>query len=102
MNSEHAAKLLSLYKKGVVTVPELANALLIDLIEDDGPETELPPFVTTLPEEVGQRLRELLREIQKADYRWRPFMLGPGGSVLQSETDDSARLQRLCVVLGID
>lgn len=101
MDSPHIAKLLSIYQKGVITAPEIANSLLIDLIRDGGPDTELPSFVAGLPDEVQQGLRDLLREIRRADYRWRPFMLGPGGSVLHSEADDSARLRRLCTVLEI-
>lgn len=101
MDSPHTAKLLSSYKRGVITVPEFANALLVDMIKDEGPETDLPSLVAGLPNEVVQRLRELLLEVRRADYHWRPFMLGPGGSVLHSEADDSAKLRRLCEALEI-
>lgn len=101
MDSTHGAKLLSMYRRGLITAPETANSLLIDLIRDDGPDSELPSFVNGLPEEVQQKLRDLLREIQRAEYRWRPFMLGPGGSVLHSEANDSERLRPLCALLEI-
>jgi hypothetical protein len=101
VDSPHIAKLLSIYKREVITIPEIANGILVDLIRNNSPDTELPSFVTELPNEVQQNLRDLLRKIQKADYCWKPFTLGPGGSVLHSEADDSARLRRLCVVLEI-
>jgi hypothetical protein len=101
VDSPHIAKLLSLYRRGVVTTPEITNALLVDLIGDNSSDTELSSFVAGLPNELQQKLRDVLREIQKAEYRWKPFMLGPGGSVLHSEAEDSARLRRLCAVLGI-
>lgn len=101
MDSTHIAKLLSLHVRGVITTPEIANSLLIDLVGDDGPDSELPSLVAGLPDEVRKILSVLLREIRMADYRWRPFMLGPGGSVLKTEADDSARLRRLCAILGI-
>jgi hypothetical protein len=101
VDSPHIAKLISLYAKGVVTAPEMANSLLIDLIRDDSCDTELPSFLGELPDAVRQKLQDLLREIQEAEYRWKPFMIGPGGSVLHSDADDSARLRRLCTVLEI-
>jgi hypothetical protein len=99
MDSTHVAKLLSLFARGVITAPDIANSLLVELIRGDSSDAELPSFMAGLPDEVQQRLRDLLREVQKAEYRWRPFMLGPGGSVLRSEADDSARLRQLCGVL---
>jgi hypothetical protein len=101
VDSPHIAQLLSLYRRGVVATPEIANSFLVDLIRDNSSDTELPSFVAGLPSEVQQKLRDLLRDIQQAEYRWRPFMLGPGGSVLHSEADVSARLRRLCAVLEI-
>ena len=102
MDSGHVDKWLSLLKRGIVTVPEIANGLLVDLMRDGGPDSELSAFVAGLPVEVQQRLRDLLREIKAADYHWKPFVLGPGGSVLNSEADDSAKLRRLCAALDSD
>ena len=101
MDAPYIAKLLTLYTRGVVTAPEIANGLRVERIKDDSFDTELPSFVGRLPGAVQQRLQDLLREIQEAECRWKPFMLGPGGSVLPSEADDSVRLRRLCAVLEI-
>ena len=95
MDAPHVAKLLSLYSRGVIPTPELANGLLVDLIRDDNSDTELTSFVAGFPNKIQQKLRDLLPEIQKADDHWKHFMLGPGGCVSHSEADDSARLRRL-------
>ncbi len=99
MELSHTAKLLSLYERGVITAPEVANSLLTDLIREDDPDLNLSSYMASLPDEVRRKLRDLLRQIQQADYRWRPFMLGPGGTVLHSATDDSLKLRRLCMML---
>jgi hypothetical protein len=101
MDSTHITKLLSLHERGVITTPEIANSLLIDLIGDTGPDAELPSFVAGLPDLVRKQLLDLLQEIRMAGYCWKPFMLGPGGSVLHTEADDSARLRRLCTASGV-
>lgn len=102
MDPPHRAKLLSLYERGIVTAPEIASGLLIDLIKDDGLDPELPSFVACLPAEVRRKLRDLLQQAQQLGHSWTPSLLGPGGSVLRSAADDSIRLRRLGEVLGID
>ena len=99
MSSNYIFKSLSPLKRGIVTVPETANDLLIELMRDSEFEADLPAFVAGLPIEVQQQLRTSLREIQATDYRWKPFVFGPGGSVLNSEAEDSARLRWLCAEL---
>ncbi len=102
MDLEHIRRHLALYKRGILTVPEFATSILIDLMQSDGPDAELPSFVATFPEPVRNGLIDLLREIQKADHHWTPFRFGPSGSVLKTEADDSARLRQLCNALHLD
>ena len=101
MDSHDLAQLLALLNRGSITVPEAANKLLMGLMEGAVPDAALPAFVSDLPAPIGERLRELLGEIRRAGYRWKPFWLGPGGSVLASDADDAARLAQLCEVLEI-
>jgi hypothetical protein len=103
MDSPHIARLLAIYERGIVTAPEAANSLLRDLMRDAVPDVALPAFVSGLPAPLEGRLRELHGEIWRADYRWKPFWIGPGGggSVLGSDADDAARLVRHCNVLDV-
>jgi hypothetical protein len=99
VDTKHIAKLLSLHEKGVITTSEITQSLLIDLVGSDVPDVELPSLVAGLPEKVRKNLLDLLRVIRTADYCWSPFMLGPGGSVLQTKAEDSAKLRRICTAL---
>ena len=99
MDSLHITKLRSLYARGVITAPEFINGLVVELIKHEGPTDELTSYLTTLPDDVRQHLGDLLQQIQRADYQWRPFMLGPGGPVLHSATEDVTKLRRICLML---
>ena len=102
MNSSRITKLMSLYTRGLISPSETANGLLVHLIEDNSFDTELPLLLGRFDDEVKLRLQDLLRDIQRAGYRWKRFTIGPGGgSVLQSESDDSQRLRVLCAILTI-
>jgi hypothetical protein len=96
-----AGKLLARYSSGLLSAPEVAYALLVDLVSDDDFDPDLSSSVAALPDEIGRELRKRLQEIQSAGFRWKPFLLGPGGSVSSSEADDSMRLRRLCALLEI-
>ena len=102
MEMQSLARLLSLYERGVITTPEITNGLIVRLMEREGSDDELPSFVAGLPDEVQQRLRNQLQEIRRTHYRWKFFWIGPGGSVLASEAEDSERLRRICSALKID
>ena len=101
MDSSHIVKLLSIYGKGVITAPEFANGVLVDLIKHDGPVVDLASHLANLPDEVRRKLEDLLRHIERADYHWRPFVFGPGGPIRDSATEDATRLRQICMMLGI-
>jgi hypothetical protein len=101
MDLKHVEKLLQLYEKQVVYLGELANDLILDMMMSDEHDAALVPFVDSLPDEVRQKLFSRFHDIHRADYRWRPLWIGPGGPVLGSDADDQARLRRICEVLGI-
>ena len=101
MDLSHTAKLLSIYKRGVITAPEFANGVLVDFIQHDYPIEELVFRLTRLPDEVQQTFEDLLRQIERADYHWYPFVFGPGGAIRGSDSEDATRLRQICTTLEV-
>ena len=95
VDSIRPAKLLALYARGIITAPEFADGLLLALVEHDEPAALLPAALVQLPDEVRHNLDRLLAQIQRTGYQWRPFMLGPGGSIRGSAAEDAARLRQI-------
>jgi hypothetical protein len=99
VNSTKTTKLISKYSSGLLTESEVATAILFDAVSDDADLTDVASSVAELPDEVHREVLHLLRIIRQDRYRWKPMMLGPGGSISGSETEDSARLRRICLLL---
>jgi hypothetical protein len=98
MNQARVAKMISRYESGVVTAPEVANWLLLRLLDE--PELDLS-FLSSLgsrPDEVRRRLVDLLGEIRDAGYHWIPFLITSVPE--RSEPADSPeKLRRICSVV---
>ena len=88
------AKLTSYFERNVITAPEAANAVLFDLIKDEGTEVDLDFLgqIPQMPTEIIQRLLSLMEEIHVANYYWKPFMIG--GSYVP-KPDDAVKLRQI-------
>lgn len=100
MNPARMAKRISLYSSGLLSAAEVANAILMDLVVNVNAAAESQPTVAELPSEVRKELVDLLHDIRGADYRWKPFRIGPSGDGLQSDPDP-AILQWVCAEFGV-
>ena len=98
MNSVKTAKMLSRYSSGLLSAPEVAQAMLVDLLGDTEIDTK---FLTAaeLPSEVRRALNDLLHNIQKEGYHWRPFFVDPTPGTDSVSTDDAVKLRRICEAL---
>src|SRR5689334_2734920 len=88
---------LRAYSRGLIAAAEFADALLHDLVLEEMLPEDMRTFLSGYPDDVVTDLRARLRRIRGANFRWRPFLIGPGsgGPVSGSEAEDSARLRRI-------
>lgn len=91
------ARHLALYKKGAVTSNEVVNSLVYRLIENDEVQT-VAACIDSLPSEVLDSFEEFLVRMRRLDYRWRPFMIGPG--LLEYEERYGNALKQMDAILG--
>ncbi len=98
MGSTHTSKLLSLYERGLITKSETASSLISELIRHDQLTADVLIPLNDLPDAVRRQLDDLLRQIQQADYHWRPFVFGPGGPIRGSAAEDATRLRQICLL----
>lgn len=98
MDEKMLAKRLARYESGVITAPELANALLHELVSRPEVDTTSLSFLDSLPHEVGQEFRRLMARIEAAEFRWTPFFL-TSSTAPRDPTEFSDRLRRVSDLL---
>lgn len=100
-NPPRTTKILARYESGLLSSPEIATALLVDLVSEEPAGPDLLSSMARLPEEVARDLRAILRGIRSAGYAWQPFLIGPAGPGTGAEPSDPERLRRICSLLEI-
>jgi hypothetical protein len=99
MDPKELAKRISLYESGLISAPEWANSLLLDLVSAPEFDTAFVSSLDSLPREVGQAFRSLLARIEEANFRWTPFLL-TSSTDPRDPTEYSTQLRQVCALLA--
>lgn len=99
MNPKKIARRTALLESGGLTAREWANSVLYELVSAPVLDEDLPGVLSRLPPEVGRGFRCLLRNIEEADFHWRPFFL-TSSTAPRDPTEYSAQLRRVSALLG--
>jgi hypothetical protein len=98
MNQARVAKMISRYESGVVTAPEVANWLLLRLLDEPELDRSFLSSIGSLPDDVRRNFVDLLGKIRDAGYHWIPFLITSDPD--RSEPADyPEKLRRVCSIV---
>lgn len=70
-------KHIRLYRIEFLSLSEVVYSILFRLTDVEESDRRLEVF-EQLPEDLRTAVVDRLQELEKEDYRWRPFLIGPG------------------------